>query len=311
MKTSLVIKNNLEISENTFFIRIRKIQTIKGNNIQILHLEEECMEQTPEEIREHYEVEKELANKLKQSSKEERKYLYASLYDELFQRVPHHPMLTRKTSSEETQKYVSKQMNFLKRFLRKDQIFAEIGPGDCSLSFEICKYVKKIYGIDASKEISSQTVIPDNFQKIISDGVSVPLPPNSVNIVYSDQLIEHLHPDDVIEHLVNIKNVLVRRGKYICVTPNRLFGPHDISLYFDDVASGFHLKEYTFSELKKIFKKAGFALVFGYISTKRKYFRFPFFLLTLLEKLLKFLSSWRRRRTFFKPYIQIRIIGVK
>ena len=43
---------------------------------------------TPEQLKEHYMIEKELAKKLKNSSKKERRYLYSSLYDELFRKVP-------------------------------------------------------------------------------------------------------------------------------------------------------------------------------------------------------------------------------
>ena len=46
---------------------------------------------TQEELLEHYKIEKELASKLRNASKEERKHLYTSLYDELFKRVPLHP----------------------------------------------------------------------------------------------------------------------------------------------------------------------------------------------------------------------------
>lgn len=56
----------------------------------------------PEQIREYYEIEKELANRLRYASKQERRYLYSSLYDELYRRVPLHPQLTRKLSPVET-----------------------------------------------------------------------------------------------------------------------------------------------------------------------------------------------------------------
>jgi hypothetical protein len=60
--------------------------------------------------------------------------------------------------------------------------------------------------------------------------------------------------------------VLVPGGAYICVTPNRLSGPHDISRYFDKVATGFHMKEYSIRELEATFRKAGFADVRAFVS---------------------------------------------
>jgi hypothetical protein len=50
-------------------------------------------------------------------------------------------------------------------------------------------------------------------------------------------------------------------GRYLVVTPNRLSGPHDISRAFDDVARGFHLKEYTYGELSRALRQAGFRRV--------------------------------------------------
>ena len=53
-------------------------------------------QRTPEQIREHYEIEKKLASQLRDATREERRSLYSSLYDELFRRVPSHPQLTDK-----------------------------------------------------------------------------------------------------------------------------------------------------------------------------------------------------------------------
>lgn len=44
---------------------------------------------TYEELKEHYEIEKELAEGLRNSTKEQRRKLYSSVYDELFERI--HP----------------------------------------------------------------------------------------------------------------------------------------------------------------------------------------------------------------------------
>ena len=50
---------------------------------------------TMEQRRAHYEVETELAARLRNSSREERRNLYTALYDELYEKVPDHPLLTR------------------------------------------------------------------------------------------------------------------------------------------------------------------------------------------------------------------------
>jgi SAM-dependent methyltransferase len=97
-----------------------------------------------------------------------------------------------------------------------------------------------------------------NFELAMSDGCSVPVPESSVDLAYSDQLMEHLHPDDARTQLENIYQALKPGGIYLCITPNRLSGPHDVSRYFDEVATGFHLREYTVRELTELFRSAGF-----------------------------------------------------
>lgn len=54
---------------------------------------------TFEQLKEHYEIEKALADRLRSAGKEERKRLYLVVYDELFKRVPEHPQLIQKGDS--------------------------------------------------------------------------------------------------------------------------------------------------------------------------------------------------------------------
>ncbi len=270
---------------------------------------------TIEQLREHYIIEKELATKLRNASQQERRYLYSSLYDEMYKRVPLHPQLTRKSSRQETELAVSSQMKFIKPFLDRDITFLEVGPGDCALSFEVAKFVKQIYTVDVSDEITKSAAQPQNFQLILSDGSSVPLPANSINVAYSNQLMEHLHPDDAFEQLENIYHTLMPGGVYICITPNRLNGPHDISRYFDEVATGFHLKEYTISELSSLFKKVGFSRLSVYIGAKGKYISLPTFPIILIEKILDKLPYPLRKKIvrtlLFSLLLEVRLVGSK
>jgi SAM-dependent methyltransferase len=248
-----------------------------------------CEKKAYRQIEEHYKIEKELANKLRNSTKEQRRRLYGSVYDELYERVPFHPQLIRKVDARATAVAVARQMRLLKKYLRPKSTFLELGPGDCSLSFEVAKYVKHVYAADVSAEITRHLVHPENFTLIISDGCSVPVPEGSIDIAYSNQLMEHLHPDDAFEQLQNIYKALARGGIYICVTPNRLSGPHDISMYFDKVATGFHLKEYTFNELDSLLRKVGFSKVQACIGGRGIYLKCPLFLIRYCEKIVNLL----------------------
>lgn len=248
------------------------------------------------QLRRHYEIEKRLASKLRSASREERRYLYSDLYDKLYRQVPNHPQLLRKANPELQLRRVHERMLFLKRFLKPDSLFLEVGPGDCSLCREVAKHVKKVYAIDVSEEITKNKTLPSNFSLVISDGSSIPVPQRSVDIVYSDNLMEHLHPDDSAYQLRNIYRALKHGGKYICITPNRLSGPHDISRFFDEVATGFHLKEYTVEELRRLFAETGFTELEIYIGGKGRFVKFSVSVIIALERILSCLPSSLKKR---------------
>ncbi|HEV7858802.1 MAG TPA: methyltransferase domain-containing protein [Pyrinomonadaceae bacterium] len=238
-----------------------------------------------ERLRAHYAIEKELAERLRRASKQERRVLYTTLYDELFRRVPDHPQLARKRDPK-LQAETIQARTMLKRFLRPDSVYLEIGPGDCALARDIAAEVKRVYAVDVSEEIAGGSSLPANFELALSDGCTIPVPDGSINVAYSDQLMEHLHPDDALEQLRNIHTALAPGGVYICLTPNRLSGPHDISRYFDERATGFHLKEYTATELLSIFRTTGFSKVKMLAGARGIYLPLPSFLFKLMEGML-------------------------
>lgn len=270
---------------------------------------------TEQEIRMHYEIEKSLASKLRNASKDERCTLYTSLYEELYRRVPNHPQLTQKKCSEQQLKAVNKQMDLLEDFLDKNKSFLEVGPGDCALAFHATKFTKEVYAVDVSTTVTESFNIPNNFKLLISNGCNIPVPNNSIDIIYSDQLMEHLHPDDAHDQLKNIHLALAPRGVYLCCTPSRLNGPHDVSYYFDTVATGFHLMEYTITDLSKLFKKAGFKYLTIYIRTRGKYVEFPISVAIWCERVLELLPRILRQflvtNTPFKKLMKIRLTGLK
>jgi SAM-dependent methyltransferase len=209
---------------------------------------------SPERLYAHYRIETELAARLLRAPREKRGELYASLYDELFRRVPDHPQLTRKARP----RNIEMSLRPLRPFLHPEIDFLEVGPGDCALARAVAAMVGMVWAVDVSGVITKGAARADNFRVVISDGQSMPLDSQSVDVAYSNQLMEHLHPEDAREQLREIHRVLRPGGVYVCITPNRLSGPHDISGYFEDVARGFHLKEYTAGELLAMFREAGF-----------------------------------------------------
>jgi ubiquinone/menaquinone biosynthesis C-methylase UbiE len=241
---------------------------------------------TTEQIIEHYTLEKELAKQLLNSQKEQRKLLYTALYNQLFQKITHHPQISRKMDVSASQLEVQRKMNLVKRYLQPDTIFLEVGPGDCQFAFQVAQKVKQVFAVDVSQEITQNPEVPPNFELIISDGCDIPAAENSVSVAYSNQLMEHLHPEDAYEQLQGLFRCLKAGGVYICITPNRLAGPHDISKYFDPVATGFHLREYTNQELYDLFIKVGFSKITTYGGGKGIYFKCPRFLTISCEAIL-------------------------
>ena len=270
---------------------------------------------TREELTHHYEVERELAEVLRTAEKQNRLGLYSQVYDELFQRVPTHPQLTRKCSPEDARDIIDKQMIFMRRFLAPDATYLEIGAGDCAFAAEVATGVAKVYAVDVSTEVAKDSMLPANAELVLSDGCSIPVPPGSVSLAYSNQLMEHLHPDDAFEQLRNLHEALGPGGRYVCVTPNRLNGPHDVSQYFEDVARGFHLKEYTTLELRRLFKKAGFRRSVPYVRVLGHYSAVPAWLPETTERVLQLLPVRLRsalaQRVPFRWALGIFLVGVK
>jgi SAM-dependent methyltransferase len=124
--------------------------------------------------------------------------------------------------------------------------------------------------------------------------------------VLSDQLVEHLHPDDLVPHFQGAHAVLRPGGRYVLRTPHAFLGPADISLVFGlDRPVGMHLREYTYGELATALRTAGFTRVsapFGLPARLRRgrlgvrpspvYQRY----LAAIERLLARVPHRRRRR---------------
>lgn len=206
-------------------------------------------------------------------------------------------------------------MRFLQRFLRPGITFVEIGPGDCTLSFEVSKQVARVFAIDVSSEIAKAASFPTNCELIISDGSSIDLPASSIDVAYSNQLMEHLHPDDARDQLENVHRVLKPGGIYISLTPNRLTGPHDVSKHFDEVATGFHLKEYTLHELLDLMKATGFARFSSLLFVPKTTIVIPLWLPMAVEKAVERLPKGLRKKVRCNRLVdfllQIRVVAHK
>lgn len=120
---------------------------------------------------------------------------------------------------------------------------------------------KKLVGVDV--------FIPETLQdhphiKFIASGIINFRTEEKYELAFSDNVIEHLAPLDLMAHLHSVYESLVPGGKFILVMPNKLFGPMDVTRILDNSSSGKikaqggHLNESTYHEMVMALTKIGF-----------------------------------------------------
>jgi SAM-dependent methyltransferase len=97
-----------------------------------------------------------------------------------------------------------------------------------------------------------------------SDGIHLANfePVGSYDAVISSQVLEHLHPEDLPDHLAGVRAILRLGGRYIFTTPHAFLGPTDLSRVFglrQPVCH--HLKEYRYRDLVGPLRRAGFTRI--------------------------------------------------
>lgn len=226
---------------------------------------------TEEMILRHWELEKRLTKELLAANPENRwevfERCYSMLYSELWWLNQFIGTGSIMSSSQLYKKWVELIGN-------PPQKIYEVGSGKgemitylASCGFD-CR-ATEITRERGQKYVSEQS----NLSWGISDGVHLERfeAPNSYDVVISDQVIEHLHPDDVYEHFLGVLSILSSRGRYLFATPHRYAGPSDISRIFKcDRTRGMHLKEYTYQELKEKLEKAGFKDIRSFLRVPTK-----------------------------------------
>ena len=266
------------------------------------------------QLREHYTIERELAERLLQSSAAQRTALYVEVYDELFARIPHHPQLRRRDSLER-QRQVARELLLLAPLLTPQSVVVEIGAGDLALSRQVAQRAAEVHAVDVSAAIVGEQQRPANLHTHMIDGCHLPLADRTVSVAYSNQLMEHLHPDDAALQLREIFRVLVPGGVYLCITPNRLSGPWDISRMFSATPRGLHLREYSYGELTALFGAVGFDRCSALMPLRRSAPRLPCAPVVAVERVLQSLPSGAGRRLARslagKPLRSVRLLAHK
>ena len=271
---------------------------------------------TPERLAAHYRAERALADRIRAArTLEERRAIFATMYDELFAQVPDHPRLASKgAGSDARARDVAWTMTQLRPYLFAGCTVLEVGAGDCALSARASKLAATVYAVDISFN-AQQAVLPANVVQVATDGTSIDVPAGSVDVAVSDQVMEHLHPDDARAQLAGIFRALKPGGVYVCITPNRHYGPSDISAYFEDEPRGFHLREYSLADLQEVLRGAGFRRFEAWVGARGRFVRVPAFAVRAAESLVGAMPGAARRwlgdRRVVRAILGLRVAAIK
>jgi SAM-dependent methyltransferase len=268
---------------------------------------------SPERLVAHYALERRLSDRLRRASREARRTVYTEVYSELVASLPDHPYHSPARSS--AVERLDGQLRRIDSYLQPDTPFLEIGCGDAALAFAVARRTSIAYAVDVTDALIDFANAPVNFRFLQTNGVEIPLASASIDLAYSNQLMEHLHPADAVDQLKEVHRVLKPGGCYICITPSRLTGPHDISCYFDYEATCFHLREYDYSALRDLFQDAGFTEFRCYVSARGRLIRIPYpvmrtFELIFLALPLQVRAALTRARTVSYA-MGLNVLGVK
>jgi len=267
---------------------------------------------TPERLRHHYEVEKEIADRLKASrDPTARARIFATMYDELFERVPDHPRLTVQHDPQSERRQVERLLAILRPHLRRDTDYVEFGAGTCALAFAVAPYVRRVRVVEIADQIPTGGTRPGNFELVLYDGFTLDLPDNAVDVVFSEQFVEHLHPDDAARHFSLVRRLLRPGGQYLLRTPERWTGPHDISRWFSETPQGFHLREWSYGDLVQTARAAGYRTQHAYWTGRGQCLRWPLGAALAVERIVAHMPLAMRRTLGHKLVPMVTLALVK
>jgi SAM-dependent methyltransferase len=241
----------------------------------------------------------------------ERARIYATMYDELFAQVPDHPRLTRRRDPVAEGLQVQRLLTLLRPHLSGQSEYVEFGAGTCALAFAVCPFVRRVRAVEIADQIAPEVTRPANFELVLYDGFQLDIEPESVDTVFSEQFVEHLHPDDAERHFVLVHRILKPGGRYVLRTPERWTGPHDISRWFSETPHGFHLREWSYRDLGTLAQRLGFGRRVAYWNARGICVRMPWDVATGVESWVAQLPVAMRRSLGHKLVPMVTIVLVR
>lgn len=212
---------------------------------------------TEEMVHEHWDLERALRTRLLEAEPEDRWAVFDRSYSELYRRLSWLNDPDAESSGGEAACALWAEV-----IGAPPRRIYEVGSGRGGLIASLAARGHRCRATEITRERGERlSTAHANLTWGSSDGVHLDQfeQPGSYDVVISDQVVEHLHPDDVAAHLRGVHRVLVPGGRYVFATPHRASGPHDVSRVFQaDAPMGMHLREYTYAELVELLDGAGF-----------------------------------------------------
>lgn len=146
----------------------------------------------------------------------------------------------------------------------------EVGYGSGGLLAEVSANGYAIGGIEVSGVMRAQAI--ERLDKRHSDSlllgdlrtVGLESLAGRPSLVYWNDVLEHIPPDEVREYVDHIYGLLAPGGLLVTISPNWLLRPSDVTGDFcpwRTEARGLHLKEYRLAEVTRLLKDVGFRRV--------------------------------------------------
>ncbi len=148
--------------------------------------------------------------------------------------------------------------------------FFEIGYGSGVLLQRVCEAGFPAVGLEVSEALREEAcrLLGAGSASWLHRGdllhFEFPASQRPMSLVYWNDVIEHIPPDETLDYLRRIHELLAPGGALVTVTPNWHMRPSDVTCLFcppRTEAAGVHLKEYTLREMTRLLTAAGFRRV--------------------------------------------------
>ncbi len=259
---------------------------------------------TEQMILAHWALEKELTHQLLVSTPQTRWETFERCYTRLYRELD---WLNRIVGEAKPVAPEHKHKKWRAALGAPPQSVYEIGSGKGELITYLAQqgFICKATEVTRERGEKHLKAFVQNLSWAVSDGVHLEQfeARASYDVVISDQVLEHFHPDDMETHLRGVFQILKPNGRYIFSTPHRFSGPHDVSRVFKcDEPRGMHLKEYAYREFVALLKAAGFTrMYYAFIPAqsmagKRGWGKLYLGILLLAEAILTLVPTHKARR---------------